>query len=111
MRGRTMNYPSAIHHDVALPHATEEDIESHQRMVAIHRHYSPPLDLIECEVLDALLQNETAEHIATFSQLHIDTIRRALHVIEITLHTSSTTQIIDNCTIRRWSSMIRPNID
>lgn len=108
-----MNHSSANSYDVASSqnHTSDEDFDAHQRIAAIHQHYAPPLDLIECEVLDALLQHETVEHIATFSQLHIDTVRRAFHVIELVLDTSSTTQIIDNCTIRRWRSVIRPILE
>lgn len=105
-----MNHSNANSYATASSqnHTSDEDVDAHQRMADIHNHYAPPLDLIECEVLDALLQHETVEHIAMFSQLHIDTVRRACHVIELVLDTSSTTQIIDNCTIRRWSSVIRP---
>jgi hypothetical protein len=72
----------------------------------IHHHYVPPFDLETCEILDSILQHATTDQIAHFSQLHPDTVRRMMHMIESVLTTSSHSQIIDNCQKRLWSSQI-----
>ncbi len=86
---------------------TDARIDEHLK--CIHQSHVPPFDLITCEILDSLLQYTTTEQIAHFSQLHVDTVRRMLHIIESTLDTSSHSQIIDNCQIRQWSTVIQPN--
>lgn len=96
-----------------LTHKHDEDVDYtdsriDEQIKCIHQYYAPPFDLITCEILDSLLQYATTEQIAHFSQLHVDTVRRTLHVIESTLDTSSHSQIVDNCQIRRWSTSIHP---
>ena len=61
----------------------------------IHYQHVPPFDLLACEILDSILQYATAEQIAQFSLVHVDTVRRAFLVIESTLDSSSHSQIID----------------
>lgn len=80
----------------------DESATTHQLIAVIHQRYAPALDLITCEVLDSVLQSTTTEHIALFSQLNIDTVRRAQQIIEMLFCTTSHTQIIVNCTIRHW---------
>lgn len=77
------------------------------RIKDIHHQYAPPFDLIACEILDSILQCATVEQIAQFSQVHVDTVRRALQEIESTLDSSSHSQIIVNCQLRNWSTSIR----
>ncbi|MBM4414507.1 MAG: hypothetical protein FJ040_13810 [Chloroflexi bacterium] len=85
---------------------TPDDPSLRLRMAAIHHQHIPALALIECEVLDALIQEATSEQIATFSQVHIDTVRRAIDAIEQVFATTSPSQIIDNCRNREWISHI-----
>lgn len=82
--------------------------ESHidELIKVIHHQHTPPFDLIVCEILDSILQHTATEHIAQFSQVHVDTVRRAHHLIESTLNSSSHSQIIYNCQIRHWSTHI-----
>ena len=93
------------YHAVTSP-LVNDDATTRLRMACIHRQHIPALALIECEVLDALIQEATCEQIADFSQVHIDTVRRALHAIEQAFTTTSSSQIIDNCIHREWISHI-----
>jgi DNA-binding CsgD family transcriptional regulator len=94
-------------------HDDEQVIPSAQidaHLKVIHRNFTPPFDLISCEILDSILQHATTEQISLFSHVHVDTVRRTLHTIEAILETSSHSQIIDNCHIRQWSSTIQHTI-
>jgi hypothetical protein len=75
----------------------------------IHHQHAPPFDLLTCEILDSILQSATTDQIAHFSQLHTDTVRRAVQIIEATLHSSSYSQIIDNCHMRHWNTSFHHN--
>lgn len=97
-----MHTPKTISHD---DDAITIDARTDDQMKFIHQYYAPPFDLIACEILDSLVQCATIEQIAYFSQLHVDTVRRTLQVIESTLCISSHSQIINNCHIRQWSSI------
>jgi hypothetical protein len=84
----------------------QDDPRIHDFIKRIHQQYAPPLDLITCEVLDSILQSATAEQIALFSHVHVDTVRRILQDIESMLHTDSYSQIIDNCHSQQWSNPV-----
>lgn len=94
--------------DTTLSSADEPPDMSFARYVMAHIHhcYAPALDLIECEILDALLQGLSVEVIAHTSQLHIDTVRRAVKHIEECYGGPTPQQLINNCNNRRWSSAI-----
>jgi predicted transcriptional regulator len=85
-----------------------DETPTHELMARIHQSYAPTLDIIECEVLDALLQETPAEAIACAAQLHIDTVRRAIKTIDALFGSTSPQQLIDNCHTREWSSLFRP---
>lgn len=86
---------------------SDSPVDEHVKI--IHHQHAPPFDLLTCEILDSILQSATIDQIALLSQLHTDTVRRAVQIIESTLHSSSYSQIIDNCHIRHWNTALRHN--
>jgi hypothetical protein len=85
------------------------DSPADEQIKFIHHQHAPPFDLLTCEILDSILQSATTDQIASFSQLHTDTVRRAVQIIESTLHASSYSQIIDNCHMRHWNTSFHHN--
>ncbi len=94
-------------HHAHISSALSENSDHDRHVITrIHQCYAPTLDLVECEILDALLQNAPAESIATTTQLHLDTVRRTIKHIEDFFGVTSSQQLVDNCNAREWSSVI-----